>query len=85
MAARHRDAVLQPHQLGQQFAARDHRDLQPPRFLHFGILLVHGGADHQRLRARHVGRVVPFVDRGAQLGQAIGGRASASDRSREMV
>src|SRR5262249_51447079 len=37
-------AVFQAHQLGQQFAAGDHRDLQAARFLHFGVLLVDGGA-----------------------------------------
>ena len=55
VAAGHGDAVLQPHQLGQQFAARNHRNLQAARFLHLGILFVHRGADHQRARPRHVG------------------------------
>ena len=62
MAAGDRDAVLQPHQLGQQLAARDHGDLQAARFLHLGILFVHRGTDHQRAGARDIGRVVAFVD-----------------------
>ena len=72
VAAGHRDAVLQPHQLGQQLAARDHRNLQPARLLHFGILVVHGRADHQRPRAGHVGGGVAFVDARAQRGQPLG-------------
>ena len=37
VAAGDGDAVLQAHQLGQQLAARDHRDVQTPRFQHLRI------------------------------------------------
>ena len=37
VAAGDGDAVLQAHQLGQQFAARNHRNLQAARFLDFRI------------------------------------------------
>ena len=75
MAAPDGDAVLQPHQFRQQFTARNHRDLQPARFLHFRIRLIHRRTHHQRLRARHIGSVVTLVNGGPQLRQPFcGGR-----------
>ena len=58
-----RDAVLLAHQLGQQLAARDHRNRQPPRFDHFRIVGAHRGADHHRFRAGDIFRRVPFENR----------------------
>ena len=72
VAAGDGDTVFQPHQLGQQFAARDHGDLQAPRFQDLGILFIDGGADHQRPRAGDVGGGVPFEDARAQPGQPLG-------------
>ena len=72
VTARDRDAVFQAHQFGEQFAARDHGNLQAARFLHFGIRFLDGGTDHQRLRAGHVLRIVAFVDGCAELRQAVG-------------
>ena len=74
VAAGDGDAVLQAHQLGQQFAARDHGDLQAARFLHLGVLFIDGGTDHQGARAGDVGRGVAFEDTGAHGGQALGDR-----------
>ena len=48
----------------------NHGDLQAARFQHLGILLIHGGADHQRPRAGDVGGGVPFVNARTQPGQA---------------
>ena len=66
VTARDRDAVFQAHQFGQQFAARDHGNLQAARFLHFGIRFLDRRTDHQRLRAGHIFRVVAFVNGCAQ-------------------
>jgi len=85
MAAGHGDPVFQPHQFGQQFAARDHRDLQTPRFLNLGIRFVDGGTHHQRFRSHHIFRVVPFVNRRSQLRQAVGGRRQFQIRSGDRV
>ena len=60
------DPELEPHELGQQLAARNDRNLQTPRFLDFGIAFVHRGSDHNSFGAGHIGRAVPFVDHGAE-------------------
>ena len=52
----HGDSVFQAHQLGQQLAARDHRNLHAARFLHLGVLLVDRRADHQRASSGDVRR-----------------------------
>src|SRR5262249_396435 len=45
VAAGHRDSVLQAHQLGQEFAARNDGYLHPARLGHFRIAGVEGGGD----------------------------------------
>ena len=72
VAAGDGDAVLQAHQLGQQFAARDHGNAEAAGFLHFGIRLVDSGTHHQGLRAVQIFRVVPFENGRPQGDQAIG-------------
>ncbi len=79
------DAVFQTHQLSQHFAARDHGDGQSARFLDFRVLIVHGGADHDGLGARDVGRGVAFENPGAELGQTLGGGAELHVRARDLV
>ena len=74
VAAGDGDAVLEAHQLGQQLAARDHRDLQAAGFLDFGVLFVDRGTDHQGAGSGDVGRGMAFVDGGAQGGQTLGDR-----------
>jgi hypothetical protein len=74
MAAGDGDAVLEAHQLGQHFAARDDGDLEAARLLHFGVGFVHGGADDERTRTGDVGRRVAFEDARAHGFQALGGR-----------
>src|SRR6185503_346517 len=51
MTAGDRDTVFKAHQFRQQFPTWDYRDLQAPRLLHFGILLVHRRTDYQCLGA----------------------------------
>ena len=71
VASGHRDAVFQAHQFGQQFAARDHRNLQPASLLHFGILLVHRRAHHQSTSPGHIGRGMAFIDPRSHGGQPL--------------
>src|ERR1017187_8517597 len=85
VAAGHGDAVLQAHQLGQHFAARDDRDLQAARLLHFGVGFVHGGADHQRTRTGDVRRSVAFEDARAHGFEALGGRRKLKVGTADLV
>ncbi len=50
MASGNRYSVLQPHQLGQQFAALDDWNQEAARFLNFRIPGIHGRTHHNRLR-----------------------------------
>ena len=54
MAAGNGDAVLESHQLGKHFAARDDRDLQTPRFGDFRIRGIEGRGNDNRLCSFHV-------------------------------
>jgi len=65
------DAVLEAHQLGQQLAAGNHRDLPAPRFLHLGVFLGDRGANHHRPGRSDIRCGVPLVYGGAQAGQAL--------------
>ncbi len=85
VTAGHRDAVLQAHQLGQQLAARDHGDLQPPRLLHFRILFVHRGTHHQRARAGDVGGGVAFEHTRPHGGEALGNGRQFHVAARDLV
>ena len=85
VAAGHRDAVLQAHQLGQQFAARDHGDLQAAGLLHFRVLFVDRGTDDERARAGDVGRGVAFEDTRTHAGQALGDRRQFHVAARDLV
>ena len=82
VAARDGDAVFQAHQLGEKFSARNHGNLQPARFLHFGIRFLHGRTDHQRLRAGDIFRVVAFVNPSRRVAPADRWWARASDPNR---
>ncbi len=72
VAAGHGDAELQAHQLGQQLATGNHRNLEAAGFLNLGVVLADGGADHQGLGSGEVGRGVAFENAGAQLAEAVG-------------
>ena len=77
MHARDRDAVLQPHELGQHLGPLDDRDLARPRLDDFRILLVDGGAGDHHSRSHHVGGGVALKNRRAQRGQPVGNRRAA--------
>ncbi len=75
VAASNGDAVFQAHQFGQQLAARDHRNLQPPRFHQFRIALIYRGGNHQGACSLYIGRGMSGVNLRAQAGEVLrGGR-----------
>ena len=85
VASAHGDSVLQPHQLSQQLAARNHRNLQPPRFLHFGVLFIHRRAHHQRARALDISGRVAFEDTGAHPGKPLRNRRQLQVRAGDLI
>ncbi len=82
MAPADRDSELQAHQFGQQFTARDHGNLQAPRFLDLGIAFVYRGGNHHRLRTAHVSRCMPFENTRAERRQTRCNAPTASGRTR---
>ena len=85
VAAGHRDAVLEAHQLGEQFAARDDGDREAAGLLHFRVLFVDGGTDDERARAGDVGRGVAFEDTRTHGGQALGDGRQFHVAARDLV
>ena len=85
MASGDRDAVLQPHQLGQQFAARNDGNQQAARFLHLRIGGIHGGTHHNRLGAGNVGGRVTFVNPRAERRQPFRGGAQLQVRPADLI
>ena len=66
------DAVLQSHQLGQHFGARDHRDLGGARRLHLGVRVLHRRRNHHHVRAGDVRRVMADGHADTKTGEAFG-------------
>ncbi|OQC00428.1 MAG: hypothetical protein BWX80_03434 [Candidatus Hydrogenedentes bacterium ADurb.Bin101] len=58
-AAHHNGIRLQPHQIGQQVAAMNHRYLAAARSLYLNIVRGDGGGDDHNTRVSHMGRVMP--------------------------
>ena len=85
VAARHRNAVLQPHQLGQHLAARDDRDLQTARLLHLGVRFVDRGADNEGAGAGEIGGAVAFEHTGAHRGKPLGNGRKLHIRPADLV
>ena len=65
------DAELQPHEFGEKFASGNYGDADPPGFLNFGVGLIDGGADDERLGSFDVLRGVAFDDAGAAGGKTL--------------
>ncbi len=66
------DAIFQAHQLREHLGARDDGDLSFVRFDDFGIVLLDRRRGHYDVRAFDVDGFVAFVDRGAEILQALG-------------
>jgi hypothetical protein len=72
MRARDGDAKFQPHEFGEHFCARDHRNLFRFRSQYLRVLRQHGrGYDHH-LRFSDMRRQVADKDAASQLFQAAG-------------
>src|SRR5579863_5584228 len=67
VAAGDGNAVLEAHEFGEQFAARDNGDAKAAGFLHFGIRFIDCGTDNQGFGARYVFCVMTFINGGAEL------------------
>src|ERR1035437_9431553 len=85
VAAGHRDAVLEAHELGEEFAARDDGDLEAAGLLHFRVLFLDGGADDEGARAGDVGGGVAFEDTRAHGGEALGDGRQLQVAARDLV
>ena len=66
VGARDRDAVLEPHQLGEHLGARDDRDAALARRVDLHVVARHRGGVDDDVRALHVGGLVAGEDLGAQ-------------------
>ena len=75
------DAVFEPHQLGQHLRTLNHGNLARLRLQHFWVFRVHCRAGDDHRRPGHVGRVVPFVNRRAQLRQPVSDGAALQIRA----
>jgi hypothetical protein len=80
MAAGDGDAVFDTHQLGKEFAARDHRNLAAASFDEFRIVIFDGGTDNQGTGITEIFSLVPFENDGAQLLEPLSDRAEAKIR-----
>src|SRR5215471_1059553 len=85
MTAGDGDAVLEAHELGQQFAARDYGNLKAASLLHFGVLLIDGGTDHQARGSLQIRGGVALEDTGAHRGEAVGNRRELRVGARDAV
>ena len=77
MHAGHRDAVFEPHELGQHLGSLDDGYLALPRLHHFRVLLVDGGAGHHHPGAHHVAGRMALKNRRAKAAQAVGNAGTA--------
>ena len=86
-AAGDRDAVLEPHHLGQHLGAAHHRDAAPPSRLDLGVGLGHRRRDDHQVGALDVGRLVAGEDARAELRQPLGRftRREVGARDRHVV
>jgi hypothetical protein len=66
------DAVFQAHQLGEHFGARDHRNFQAVRLGNLDVVRRNGRRYDNDVRAVDVVGCVAFLNRGAQIPQALG-------------
>ena len=66
VGARDRDAVLQPHQLGEHLGPRDDRDAALTCGRYFHVVARHRGGVDDHVRPLHVGGGVALVDLGPQ-------------------
>ena len=71
VGAGHRDAVLEPHELGQHLGPRDRRDPVLAGGLDLDVVARHRGGKDDHVRAFHVARVVADEDLGPHLLQAL--------------
>ena len=67
MAASNGNAELQTHQFRQQFAARNHRNLQTARLRHFRIGRIERGRNNHRFRSGDIFGAMTHLDGCAQF------------------
>ncbi len=85
MGPRDRDAVLEPHQLGQHLGARDDRHAALSRHLHLYVVARDGGGVHDHMRPLDVAGLVADEDLGAQALEPLHGLAPPLVRARDPV
>jgi hypothetical protein len=82
---RDRDAVLEPHQLGQHLGARNDGHAALSRHLHLDVVARDGGGVHDHMRPLDVTGLVTDEDLGAQALEPLHGLAPLLVRARDPV
>src|SRR5260370_8910116 len=85
MAAGPPDALLEPHQPGEKFAARYDGDGEAAGLLHFRVLFIDGGTHDESARAGDIGRGVAFEDARTHGGQSLGDGRQFHVATRDLV